>query len=141
MYEKSLAVTLSLLVLLSVAWAQKNKRLSESEAIKKAEQFVIEQGYTDLPPTGEKSRLRPEAVHGGIDASSLALRRNTLERLAYGTLKEEGKNGQWIVIFRYAAEPHSNRARAVSVQPSGKDIRIEHQDFNLEFAKLRKIER
>ena len=126
MYQKSLALTISLLVLLSAGWAQKNKRLSESEAIKRAEQFVIEQGYTDLPPTDEKSRLRPEPVDGGTDASSLALWRNTLERLAYGVLKEGGKNGHWVVVFRYSADLHSNRARAVSVDPSGKDVRIWH---------------
>jgi hypothetical protein len=141
MYQQSLAVTISLLVMLSVGWPQKNKTLSESEAIKMAEQFVIEQGYTDLPPTEQKSRLRPEAVNGGIDVSSLDLRRNTLEGLAYGVLKEKGKNGHWVVVFRYTAELPSNRARAVSVDPSGKDVRIWHQDFNLEFAKLRKIER
>ena len=107
MYQKSLAATTSLLILLSVGWAQKNKRLSESEAIKKAEQFVIEQGYTDLPPTEEKSRLRPEPVAGGTDAYSLALRRNTLERLACGVLKEGGKNGSWVVVFRYTAERNS----------------------------------
>ncbi len=141
MYQNSLAVTMSLLVLWSVGWTQRNKRLSEFEAIKAAEEFVIEQGYTDLPPTEEKSKLKSEAVHGGTDAATLALRRNTLERSAYGVLKEKGKNGHWIVIFRYVAENDSNRARAVSVHPSGKDIRIQHQDFNLEFAKLRKIER
>ena len=141
MYQKSLAVALSVLVLLSGAWAQRSKRLSESEAIKKAEQFVIEQGYTDLPRTEEKSKLKPEAVFGGTDAPSLVLRRNTLERSAYGVLKEEGKSGYWIVVFCYSAQPDLNRARAVAVHPFGKDVKIQHQDFNLEFAKLRKIER
>lgn len=141
MYQKSLAVTLSLLVLLSVSWAQKNKRLSESEAIKKAEQFVIEQGYTDLPPTEEKSKLKVEAVDGGTEAAALTVRRNTLEGSAYGVLREKGKNGHWIVIFRYVSGPDSSRARSVSVPPSGKDIRIQHQDFNLASIRLRKIER
>src|SRR5712664_1358540 len=89
MYQRSLGFAISVLVLLSGAWPQRSKRLSESEAIKKAEQFVIEQGYTDLPPTEEKSKLKPEAVFGGTDAPSLALRRNTLERSAYGVLKAE----------------------------------------------------
>jgi len=141
MYQRSLAFAISVLVLLSGAWPQRSKRLSESEAIKKAEQFVIEQGYTDLPPTEEKSKLKPEAVFGGTDAPSLALRRNTLERSAYGVLKAERMSGYWIVVFCYSVQPDSNRARAVSVHPFGKDVKIQHQDFNLEFAKLRKIER
>ena len=141
MYKKSLAVATSLLILHAVGWAQKNPRLSQSQVIKKAEQFVMEQGYTDLPPTEDKLRLRLEPVYGGTDDAALALRRNTLERLAFGVLKEKGRDGRWVVVFRYTAERNTPWARAVSVNPFGKDVRISHQDFNLEFPKLKKIDR
>jgi hypothetical protein len=99
-------MSLALLILLLLTFVvdsspQTRKRLGEAEAIENAEQFIITQGYTDLPPTSDKRRLVPESVDPGTDAMGMKLRHDSLERKAYGVMKENGEYGAWIIVFRY----------------------------------------
>lgn len=155
MNKKSCVVSVLLLLTFSIGAASQNrKRLSEAEAIQKAEDFIVEQGYTDLPPTEEKSKLVAESVNPGTDAFGMKLRHNSLERKAYGVMREGGKNGAWIVVFRYnkagnvelrRVVPTFNEqymekwGRAVIMDSYGRHIRVEHQNYSLEFEELKKI--
>jgi hypothetical protein len=100
--------------------------ISESEAIRWAEQFVARNGYTDL--AADRSRLTPEPVvlSSGTD-EELKLRHDTLERKADGAF---GGAGGWIVYFRYKhrrkIDPEFRRA--VVMDPNGNHIHIMHQD-------------
>jgi hypothetical protein len=152
MTQMQLALILILLLPFVVDSAPQTKqRLSEAEAIEKAEQFIITQGYTDLSPTEDKRRLVPESVNPGTDAMGMKLRHDSLERKAYGVMKESGKNGAWIIIFRYNKAgntelrrmfPDFNEhmekwGRAVTVDVDGRHTRVQHQDFSLQFEKLK----
>jgi hypothetical protein len=142
-----------LLTFLTESAAQTRKRLSEAEAVQKAEEFIITQGYTDLPPTKDKRKLVPESVNPGTDVLGMKLRHDSLERKAFGVMKEDGKSGFWVIVFRYnkAGNNEFRRAvpefdehiekwgRAVTMDPYGRRMRIQHQDFGLQFGKLKKL--
>jgi hypothetical protein len=53
------------LVLAFSCSSKRNRILTEDEAIARAEEFIKDNGYTDLPPMEDKSKLVPEAVIGG----------------------------------------------------------------------------
>src|SRR5215471_10875655 len=84
--------------------SQPKKEVSESEAIRLAEEFIVNNGYTDLPPSEDKSKLKCESVDCGLDEWSMKkIRHNSLLRDAYGVwrydTKKRGK-GSWTVVFR-----------------------------------------
>ena len=61
MSKKSCAILILLLLTFAVDSSSQTRRiLSEAEAIQKAEEFIIEQGYTDLLPTKAKRKLKAE---------------------------------------------------------------------------------
>jgi hypothetical protein len=112
--------------------------LTESEAVALAEQFIAQNGYTDLPP--DKNKLFYETIEweSNIDLM-LQERHDTLERRAYGV--HEGRKGGesgWTVVFRYK-RPRGPRARstgrAVTMNLDGSKPRVEHVDFFLRYAK------
>jgi hypothetical protein len=122
-----------LLILLSIVSSNAQKRgLSEAEAVKSAERFIVQNGYTDLPP--EKDKLASESfeLESSID-ERLKRRHNTLERKAYGVQRGR-KNGSpgWTVVFRYRhpSDPQMRRTgRAVTMNLDGRDMRVEQVDF------------
>jgi hypothetical protein len=134
--------------------SQSKKILTEDEAITRAEEFIKDNGYTDLQPTEDKSRLVPESVFGGTDAEGLKLRHNTLEPKAYGII-QGGKSGDgWYVIFRYNRknreykrlipdyEQRTERwGRAVVMDRFGEKLKVEHQDIGLGSKRLKRIVR
>jgi cell division protein FtsL len=83
MYLKTFVAAI-LLTLLSVVRSHAQKRgLSETEAVKLAERFIAQNGYTDLPP--EKDKLANESFELAESLEEkLKMRRDTLERKAYG---------------------------------------------------------
>jgi hypothetical protein len=129
-------VLVSVLLLFSAAVvlpAQKQE-LSEKEAIRLAEQFVAQNGYTDL--RADKSKLTYETIEweSNIDAM-LRQRHDTLERKAYGIVHgRKGGTPGWTVVFRYS-HPSSKQARrngrAVTMNLDGSNPRVEHVDFIL----------
>ena len=129
-------ILVSVLLLLSVAVtspAQKQK-LTEEEAIRLAEEFIAQNGYTDLRP--DKSKLARETIEweSNID-DILRQRHDTLDRKAYGIVHgRKGGAPGWTVVFRYS-HPSSKKARrngrAVTMNLDGSALRVEHVDFIL----------
>jgi hypothetical protein len=112
------------------------RELKAEEAVYQAECFIIQNGYTDLPPIADKSKITPESVWGLDDDEGMKMRRDSLERKAYSYYRD----GLWVVMFRY--KPHSDVVkfygdrldyigRAVMMDLNGKDLRIKHSDYPL----------
>jgi hypothetical protein len=122
------------LLFLCAADSQAQKKLNEAQAIKLAEQFIAQNGYTDLPP--DKSRLAYETIEWEANVDKMLRgRHNTLERNPYGVLpgRKSGTPG-WTVVFRYKNVPPGYRdGRAVTMKLDGSEIRVEHVDFILRF--------
>ena len=101
--------------------------ISESEAIRRAEQFVARNGYTDLPADRSRLNAEPVVLSSGTEEEELKLRHDTLERKADGAF---GDAGGWVVYFRYkqrgTLDPENRRA--VVMGPKGDHIHIMHQD-------------
>ncbi len=125
------------------------KKLKASEAIQLAECFIIQNGYTDLPPIEDKSKLTPESVYPGTDDLGMQMRHDSLERRAYGFMQDE-RDGDWSVIFRYKRESDEiahdegrtyRVARAVVMDAYGRQIRVMHQDFLLDFPRIQRTDR
>ena len=129
----SMAIVLLLLLVVGHV-AQTRKKLSEAEATRRFEEFVIENGYTDLPPTKDKSKLVPEPVWGGTDPMSIELRRNSLERKPLKIWKGNRfyRNG-WKAFFlaKRPGEPGSGIGRLIYMDAYGKRMYVEHQPIYL----------
>ena len=128
------AVTILLLLLAVGSYAQE-KTLNEAEAIRLAEQFIAQNGYTDLPP--DKNTLAYESIEweSNID-EMLRQRRNSLEPKAYGVVRGRKNAPGWTVVFRYKhlATPQTRRnGRAVTMNLDGSKMRVEHVDFILKY--------
>ena len=127
-----------------------NREIDAEEAVLLAECFVIQNGYTDLPPTADKSKIVPESVWGFTDEEGMKMRHDTLERKAYSYYRSELYGGSWVVMFRYKPRPDivkflgdrfNNTGRAVVMDFEGKDLRIRHTDFPLETPEAKIIAR
>jgi hypothetical protein len=134
MYLKTfVAAILLTLISVVISFAQK-RRLSEAEAVKLAERFIAQNGYTDLPP--EKDKLASESfeLESSID-EMLQRRRDTLERMAYGISSgRKGGSPGWTVVFRYkhpSDQQMRGNGRAVTMNLDGAEMRVEHVDFIL----------
>jgi len=123
-----------------------NRRLEAHEAIRLAECFIIQNGYTDLPPIDDRSNLTPESVEPGTDEFGLQMRHDSLERRAYGFM--HGGNGS-LIVFRLkqqSHEVHHNNegstyrvGRAVTMDAYGRQMRMQHQGFFLDFPRLQRL--
>jgi hypothetical protein len=130
------ATILILLSIVIVAQSQK-RRLTQSEAVALAAQFIARNGYTNLPP--DKTKLSNETIEweSNVDRM-LKERHDTLERRAYG-VRSGGKGGEpgWTVVFRYK-HPVDRQMRsnglAVTMNLDGSEPRVEHMDFILRYA-------
>ena len=132
-----IGATICLLVLCVAAHSQKH-RLTESEAIALAEQFVAQNGYTDVPPDKTKLSYATIEWQSNVDRM-LQERRGTLERRAYGIVSgRKGDSRGWTVVFRYT-HPIDRRARStgrvVTMNLDGSEPRVEHVDFFLRYAR------
>jgi hypothetical protein len=116
---------LAMAALLGLCW--RSLPISESEAIRLAEDFIIRNGYTDLPPDPDRRKLTAEPVvlASTVD-EELRLRHDTLERKADGAY---GGAGGWMVYFRYKNDKlDPDWRRTVVMDARGRHIRIMHQD-------------
>lgn len=120
----------------------KNK-ISESEAVRLAEHFVIKNGYTAFAPMEDKSKIKKEWTDDVSIEKTLKFRYDTIISKAYG-VKNEGERG-WSVVFRYnfrnpSIARHSTKrlehlktvGRVVIMDSDGKKPAIEHEDFELD---------
>ena len=125
-----------------------HRKITSEEAVHLAECFIIQNGYTDLPPIEDKSKLKPESVYPGTDELGMQMRHDSLERRAHGFMGSGEDGGLWMVTFRYRKKPNlvrfyrgklSTIGRAVTMDGYGKRMRVEHQDFALDIPELQKL--
>jgi hypothetical protein len=126
---------------------------SEAKAVRIAEEFVAQNGYTDLP--ADKSKITHETVEFARNFDELLkMRANTLERKAYGILYKAtgtkmGEKG-WTVVFReknvsddfYKSISQSTGkkitrenyqiGRAVTMDANFQNLLVEHETFPLQ---------
>ena len=117
------------------------RELEADEAVTAAECFVIQNGYTDLPPVADKTKLTPENLFPGTDDEGMKMRHDSLERKAYSYEHDnELYGGSWVVMFRYKPNPEvvkfygdrlSHIGRSVIMDFTGKRIWIQHSDYSL----------
>jgi hypothetical protein len=134
---RTLAATISLLVLAVVAHSQKNQ-LTQADAVALAEQFIAQNGYTDLAP--DKTKLSYETIEWESTVDRMLKERHgTLERRAYGIVRgRKGGSAGWTVVFRYThrIDRHArSTGRAVTMNLDGSEPRVEHVDFLLRYAR------
>jgi hypothetical protein len=131
------AMILFVLLVAGVAYSQK-RRLTQTEAVAFAEQFIAQNGYTDMPP--DKTKLSYETIEweSNVDRM-LEERHDTLQRRAYGVVRSrKGGDPGWTIVFRYkGSSSRGARAtgRAVTMKLDGSEPRVEHVDFFLRYAK------
>jgi hypothetical protein len=126
------------------------KRLQALEALRVAECFVANNGYTDLSPMSDTANLSWEGVDWADPEQRLEYRYDTLERWAHGISRGSRTKDGWSVVFRYNRTNSKFQSdkyafdkyietfgRVVSMDAVGDDIRVEHIDFPLrDFAKV-----
>ncbi len=105
------------------------KGLTQAEAVRLAEIFIIENGYTDLPATRTKLSFESLEFFGDDTEVMLQQRHDTLERKSVSAGGE--KDAGWTVVFRYAHHPDANVGRAVTMNFDGSKMRVQHQDIFL----------
>ena len=126
-------VLILLLSLVSLLFAcnqnvQPKTSISGKEAIEQAEQFVIQQGYTDLP--AELTKLKFEKGEYASDTSKiLAYRKNTLEIKAFAA-KQHGSS--WTVGFTYINK-ENNIGRAVTMDTLGINTIMQPKEVRLDW--------
>jgi hypothetical protein len=111
------------------------KAIDARQAVRIAERFVRENGYTDFVPD-DPSQLVPESVEFSRDRRDwLKNRQSTLKPKAVGYLKDSGsKSKGWIVGFALVKPRNSTRpvGRAVTMDARGHNVRVEHKGFLLD---------
>ena len=109
--------------------------LTQQAAMALAEEFVVENGYTDAAPDRIKRQPDLEPIEWTSDRSEMLERRyNTLRPRAIGA-KPGRKGGEagWSVAFDYSRELPGGRdnCRVVTMDSNGANIRIEHERWVL----------
>jgi hypothetical protein len=132
--------------------ASGTKRIGEAEAIRIAEAFVADNGYTDRPATRAGADVSRESIDDDDPAERLRNRKNTLKakacRVAPGDAWSKGDG--WTVVFCYNTERYRDdpeisrlivdRGRAVVMGPDGRDPRILHVNIALDAAGFRRLD-
>jgi hypothetical protein len=111
--------------------ASASETLTRETAVKVAEKFVAENGYTNLPMSRLKNVLDNERIEWTSDHQQLVAQRfNTLSPVGIG-VRPGRKNGDagWSVAFDYTANPGAPTVcRVVTMASNGRNIRVEHAD-------------
>jgi len=102
--------------------------ISRDEAISIAEQFIIDNGYTDISSTIPKGEIVRESLEWSNDIEKiLASRKGELQLKAVGA--KSFKGGSWLVAF---LRKDGKTGRGVKIDSKGEKIRMAHQDVNLD---------
>jgi hypothetical protein len=109
------------------------KKISGDEAIKIAENFIIENGYTDLPAITEEKKVVFESIEWTSDVKEILKgRHNSLQKKAYGFRKgRKNSDKGFTVVFQYVSKTTRKTGRAVTMDLDGKNIRVEHVEIFL----------
>jgi hypothetical protein len=125
-----LLIAICLLGLITLQ-ASASETLAMEAAVKVAEKFVAENGYTNLPKSRLKKVLENERIEWTSDHHQLVAQRfNTLSPVAIG-VRPGRKNGHsgWSVAFDYTANRGDPTVcRVVTMASNGRNIRVEHVD-------------
>jgi len=109
--------------------SERNEMISGMEAIQMAEQFIIDQGYTDLPVSGN-SPIKFENGEFASDTSKImGYRKNTVWKKAVGA-KQHGSS--WTVGFEYVNK-ENNIGRAVTMDSLGINIIMQPSELRLDW--------
>lgn len=104
--------------------AEPLKQVSSERAVKIAEQFIRQNGYTDAPYSAIKSKLDHESIEwANSRAELLKARFNTLQASAIGI---QATGDGWGVAFDYV--DHPGNCRVVTMRKDGTQLRMQHQD-------------
>jgi hypothetical protein len=121
---------------------QETPETPEAKAVRLAEEFIRQNGYTDAP--ADKNNLSHETIEYFDDVDELLKqRRDTLEPKAYGVLTEgRGSKKGWTVVFRHSKKIRDNfkvkdklvgnpekAGRAVTMNENFQNLLVEHKDF------------
>jgi hypothetical protein len=125
--------------------------VGEQDALRIAEEFIAQNGYTDLPPMEDKSKLSYESIEGGSRPDEvLKYRHNMLQPKAYGFIRGGRYEDGWTIVFQYQKDNLTLRStkedyddyirlygRAVTMDSRGTNIRVEHEDVKLASADIK----
>lgn len=137
MWKRAVTQLLLIVLVVGIAAAQQpaGKEISEEEAVRAAEQFVKDNGYTDEPVKDPKN-FAPELLDKLVTPETvLKVRRNSLEKKAYGVAKRKrGGLPGWSVIFKRISCDYCDpkKGRAVVMDLDGSKIKMDHIDFSLD---------
>jgi hypothetical protein len=117
-------------------------RLREDEAVRLAEAFVRENGYTNVPATRSGDSLSRESIDNDEPEKRLAKRKDTLLPKACAVSPPTAEVDQWTVLFCYNTRNERFRVnvanfdqmareagRAVTMDLDGSHLRVQHQDI------------
>ncbi len=128
---KQLVYVLTILIFsVGVNFSQNTTKLTKKKAAAKFKQFVIDNGYTDLPPTNDKSKLIRDSIEG-LSEVVLSSRKNTLERKPF-IVRE--KNNGWEAVFLYKNHCQkclAVKGRVVYMNAYGEISGFEYDDINI----------
>jgi len=106
----------------------KKAKISSQTAISKAQQFLIEQGYTDKTPTLEKFKF--EKGEFATDTFKiLNYRKNTVAKKAFAVKQH---NASWTVGFVYMNR-ENNIGRAITMDTLGVNIIMQTKEVRLDW--------
>ena len=116
--------------IVSMPWSDKESNLpaniSIQQAIKIAEQFIIDNGYTDQ--TADLNKFVPELLENPEDMQTIIQRRkSTVQSTAIGA-KLAGD--QWSITFPTTNNEASGRV--VSMDTQGNNVKMQHQEVLIE---------
>lgn len=117
----------------SAAGQATGKPIAEDEAIRRAEAFVVANGYTDRPHA-PLSQIAWEPLEFETDKERLLLRRaRTLRAAAYGVSPGRKDGSPGFTVFFSQTHATSN-GRVVTMNPDGSGIRMESGELPLKNA-------
>ena len=126
--------------------------LREDEAVRLAEVFIRENGYTSVSASRAGNGLSRESIDDDEPDKRLAKRRDTLLPKACGVVAPTAQLNEWTVVFclntrnerSRAASPNldevARRAgRAVAMDPDGSHPRVLHQNLVFDQPGLKRL--
>ena len=127
---------ISFVILLASPLDSFSQELSQTEAVKLAEEFIKINGYTAEKVVYDEKKITLESIEWSSDLREIfESRHNTLQSKAYGILQGRKNDSKgYTVIFRYIDSSIEKTGRAVTMDLDGKKIRVEHVDIFLRAA-------